>query len=107
RILPATVTGPGLSALAILIALACPATADDAPRPHTYMAFGDSISGGTGSSDELGYRARLQAALRARFADAVVIDEGKPGADSRRGQRSIAAALERHRPAATLILLGT
>jgi len=101
------VTGPGLSALAILIALACPATADDAPRPHTYMAFGDSISGGTGSSDELGYRARLQAALRARFADAVVIDEGKPGADSRRGQRSIAAALERHRPAATLILLGT
>lgn len=81
--------------------------ADDAPRPHTYMAFGDSITDGAGSSDELGYRPRLEAALRGRFGQAVVINEGTPAADSRRGQHSIAAALLRHRPAATLILLGT
>jgi imidazolonepropionase-like amidohydrolase/lysophospholipase L1-like esterase len=71
------------------------------------MAFGDSITAGEGSSDESGYRSRLQQLLRARGGDAVVIDEGKPGADSRRGLRSIVAALERQRPDATLILLGT
>ena len=81
--------------------------ADEAPRPHTYMAFGDSITEGAGSSDELGYRPRLEAALRDRFGQALVINEGTPAADSRRGQRTIAAALRRHRPAATLILLGT
>lgn len=81
--------------------------AEEAPRPHTYMAFGDSITEGAGSSDEFGYRPRLEAALRDRFGQAEVINEGTPAADSRRGQRTIAAALRRHRPAATLILLGT
>jgi lysophospholipase L1-like esterase len=92
--------------LAGTLASAVP-VADEAPRPHTYMAFGDSITEGAGSGDELGYRPRLEAALRDRFGEATVINEGKPAADSRRGQHSISAALRRHRPAATLILLGT
>lgn len=71
------------------------------------MAFGDSITTGEGSSDEAGYRGRLEAGLQARFGRGEVVNEGTPGADSRRGLRSIAAALLRHRPAATLILLGT
>jgi imidazolonepropionase-like amidohydrolase/lysophospholipase L1-like esterase len=105
KILPVTVQLPATIAFVLAAALPGPV---EPPRPHTYMAFGDSLSGGTGSSDELGYRGRLQAALRAHFGDAAtVIDEGKPGADSRRGQRAIAGALARHRPAATLILLGT
>ncbi len=86
------------------------ATAAPSPAavpPRTYLAFGDSITDGEGSSDDTGYRTILQAALRGRFGEADVINEGMPGADSRRGQRAIAAALVKHQPAATLVLLGT
>jgi len=89
------------------VALAPLVAADDGPRPHTYLAFGDSITAGDGSSDECGYRCRLESALRARFGQAEVINEGTPAADSRRGLRSITKALDRHRPAVTLILFGT
>lgn len=79
----------------------------DAPRPDTYLAFGDSITDGAGSTDETGYRTQLEALLKARFGRAVVINGGRPGADSRIGARAAAAALDRHRPAVTLILFGT
>ncbi len=95
-------------ALGLLLAAPANRTAAAQPaRPDTYMAFGDSITDGAGSSDETGYRSRLQSALRARFGRGLVINEGRPGADSRGGARAAAAALARHRPAVTLILFGT
>lgn len=101
-----------LALLLLLQVAAAPASPQASPspaavRPHSYLAFGDSITDGEGSSDETGYRTILEAALKGRFGDAVVINEGVPGADSRRGQRTIAAAVVKHQPAATLILLGT
>jgi lysophospholipase L1-like esterase len=93
--------------LFLLLSLQVTTAVSRSVRPNTYLAFGDSISDGEGSSDDTGYRIILQAALRGRFGEAEVINEGTPGADSRRGQRMIAATLARHQPAATLILLGT
>lgn len=75
-------------------------------RPNVYMALGDSLTDGAGSSDDNGYRVRLEAALRAHFGAASVINEGVPGTDSHHGAHHGALALLRHRPAATLILLG-
>jgi lysophospholipase L1-like esterase len=76
-------------------------------RANTYMAFGDSITDGKGSSDTLGYLVRLQKRLAARFGTASVVNEGVPGTRTGRGLERIGAALATHRPAYTLILYGT
>ncbi|MBI3931863.1 MAG: SGNH/GDSL hydrolase family protein [Acidobacteria bacterium] len=76
-------------------------------RAGTYMAFGDSLTEGVGSSDRAGYRARLEARLRAHFGAATVIDAGASRTIAHQGARRIAAALARHRPAYVLILYGT
>ena len=81
--------------------------AASAPRPHTYMAFGDSLTDGDGSSDGAGYRTRLERRLKARFGAASVIGEGATGTDSHRGARRIGKALGAHQPAGTLILYGS
>jgi lysophospholipase L1-like esterase len=95
-----------LAVLGVLLAAgALPAA--EAPRRDTYMAFGDSITDGAGSSDETGYRGPLERMLKERFGRAVVVNEGRPGADTRGGARAVAAALLRHRPAVTLVMFGT
>jgi lysophospholipase L1-like esterase len=76
-------------------------------RADTYMAFGDSITDGKGSSDTLGYRVRLQRRLEAHFGVATVVNEGVPGTRTGRGLERIGEALAEHRPAYTLILYGT
>jgi lysophospholipase L1-like esterase len=76
-------------------------------RRNTYMAFGDSISEGVGSSDDTGYCRRLEARLRGHFGVAVVEADGMSGTDSHRGARRVGKALARHRPSATLVLYGT
>jgi lysophospholipase L1-like esterase len=76
-------------------------------RPNVYMAFGDSITDGTGSSDTFGYRKRLQKRLVAHFAAAAVENEGVPATRTDDGLKRIGAALGRQRPAYTLILYGT
>jgi acyl-CoA thioesterase-1 len=96
-----------LSFLLLLQAGPAASAAPPAIKPDTYLAFGDSITDGAGSSDETGFRGILEAALKARFGSAVVINGGTPGADSRRGQRSIAAAISKHQPSVTLVLFGT
>jgi lysophospholipase L1-like esterase len=76
-------------------------------RPNVYLAFGDSITDGEGSSDGAGYRGRLQALLRGALGAANLVNEGDAGAVSHHGARRIARVLEHHRPAYTLVLYGT
>jgi len=76
-------------------------------RPNTYLAFGDSLSEGVGSSDGSGYRSRLQALLREHFGEASVRASGVEGSDSHRGARRVKRVLAQERPAYTLVLYGT
>jgi lysophospholipase L1-like esterase len=76
-------------------------------RHHTYMGFGDSITVGEGSSDDAGYRDRLQAKLHQHFGRADVINQGIAGTRSNHGAGRIDDTLSRERPAYTLILYGT
>jgi lysophospholipase L1-like esterase len=78
-----------------------------ANRPGIYMAFGDSITEGDGSSDGLGYRARLEAKLQAHFGTASVVMDAVGGTNSSVGALRIASGLRRLRPAYTLIHYGT
>jgi hypothetical protein len=87
---------------------AAPAAAKSATlEPDTYLAFGDSITEGDGSSDSGGYRTRLASKLLARFGRATVIDGGESATGSQAGVRRIGDALAQYRPACTLILYGT
>jgi lysophospholipase L1-like esterase len=76
-------------------------------RPNTYMGFGDSITVGEGSSDDAGYRDRLEAKLHQHFGRADVINQGLAGTRSNFGAARIDASLGNERPAYTLILYGT
>jgi lysophospholipase L1-like esterase len=76
-------------------------------RPNTYMAFGDSITLGDGSRNREGYRAMLQADLRAHFGRADILNEGIDGTMTRAGIERLEEALPRQRPAFTLIHYGT
>ena len=76
-------------------------------RPHVYMAFGDSISAGEGSSDDEGYRLRLESLLVAFFGRGQVVNDGAPATRSIVGQIRIDQSLFRTRPAYTLIHYGT
>jgi lysophospholipase L1-like esterase len=76
-------------------------------RPNRYMAFGDSISFGEGSSDGGGYRDWLAADLRAYWGEADLFNEGLPGTRSNAGEGRMDGVLARVRPAYSLILYGT
>jgi lysophospholipase L1-like esterase len=77
-------------------------------RPHTYMAFGDSITQGDGSRRREGYRARLETLLANHWGPrARVIDEGVSATRSDDGAARIDGALRKARPAYTLVLYGT
>ena len=76
-------------------------------RPNTYMAFGDSITVGEGSSSGEGYRGRLQGLLQGYFGRGEISDEGISATRSRAGAERIGDSLRRQRPAFTLIHYGT
>ena len=76
-------------------------------RPNVYLAFGDSITWGEGSSDLGGYRDPLMAFLRNYWGKADVLNDGIPGTKSNRGESRITASLNSQRPAYVLILYGT
>jgi lysophospholipase L1-like esterase len=76
-------------------------------RPNVYMAFGDSISVGQGSSDDRGYATPLEVKLAAHFGRGMVVREGVDATRSNRGAERIDDSLGRVRPAYTLILYGT
>jgi lysophospholipase L1-like esterase len=76
-------------------------------RPNVYMAYGDSITAGDGSSDEQGYVDDLQAQLRSFWGRADMVNEGIPGTRSDSGAARLPGTLARDRPAYALILYGT
>jgi lysophospholipase L1-like esterase len=76
-------------------------------QPHTYLAFGDSITAGDGSKNGQGYRLPLEKALRGFFGQATIFNEGWPGTRSNAGASRIGGNLRRYQPAYTLILYGT
>jgi lysophospholipase L1-like esterase len=76
-------------------------------RPYTYMAFGDSVTDGDGSSDGAGYINHLQRRLANHFGTARMIQEGITGTRSNDGAHRLGPLLDRHLPAYTLILYGT
>src|SRR6266568_1792397 len=76
--------------------------------PNRYLAFGDSITAGEGSSDNNGYVLKLQSRLIGYLGRAELIEEGKYGSASKDGADRITGARGlRHKPAYTLILYGT
>ena len=75
-------------------------------RPNTYMAFGDSITRGDGSSDGMGYRGLLEADLQGYFGAGAVINQGVEGTRSNAGADRIPRSLAAVRPAYTLIHYG-
>ena len=62
-------------------------------RPSVYLAFGDSITWGEGSSDGGGYRDFLDVQLRAYWGAGDTINDGIPGTKSNRGESRIASSL--------------
>ena len=76
-------------------------------RPNRYIAFGDSISAGEGSSDDNGYRTYLEAGLIGYWGRAEVKNEGQAGTRSNAGEARLDGVLARDKPAYTLILYGT
>jgi lysophospholipase L1-like esterase len=75
-------------------------------RSNVYLAFGDSITDGEGSSDGNGYASRLQRKLQAHFGRATMIKDGLSGTRSNRGADRLPDSLT-VRPAYTLIHYGT
>jgi lysophospholipase L1-like esterase len=89
--------------------VAVPAVLPIGPRAkaNVYLAFGDSITAGDGSSDGTGYRDYLSADLRAYWGRADMVNDGLPGSKSVKGQARIPGSLASYRPAYALILYGT
>ncbi|HET7291094.1 MAG TPA: SGNH/GDSL hydrolase family protein [Vicinamibacteria bacterium] len=75
--------------------------------PARYMAFGDSITDGDGSSSGYGYRRLLQNRLTAHFGGAEVVNQSVGGTRSWEGAERISQSLRRNDPAYTLVLYGT
>ena len=76
-------------------------------KPNVYLAFGDSITWGEGSSDGSGYPPMLEGDLRAFWGKAGIASDGVPGTKSYRGAQRLGSSLGIARPAYVLILYGT
>jgi lysophospholipase L1-like esterase len=76
-------------------------------RPNTYLAFGDSITEGTGSDRRQGFATPLEQRLRAHWGAAEVIVDGVRGSRSVDGLQRLPASLARSKPAFILVLYGT
>ncbi len=98
-----TVSVPPTGDVAVPAVLALGARA----KANVYLAFGDSITWGQGSSDGSGYADILEADLRSFWGKATVIADGAPATKSNRGESRLGASLRTHRPAYVLILYGT
>ena len=100
---PLSVAVPASSDVAVPAVLAIGSRS----RPNLYLAFGDSITFGTGSSDGSGYVDELRADLRAYWGKADITNDGVPATRSNRGEMRVGRSLATHRPAYLLILYGT
>jgi lysophospholipase L1-like esterase len=76
-------------------------------RANVYLAFGDSITWGQGSTDGNGYVDVLEADLRSFWGKGTVDGDGEPGTKSSKGEARLGKSLNIARPAYVLILYGT
>jgi lysophospholipase L1-like esterase len=100
---PANVTVPGQGQTLMSATLPI----GDAQRRNVYMAFGDSITIGDGSSDGQGYRAQLEQRLRSYFGVGEIDNEGVEATRTQAGAQRMVTSLTNTRPAFTLIHYGT
>jgi lysophospholipase L1-like esterase len=99
-----TVTLPAASGTVVPVPVSLPIGRN---RPNTYLAFGDSITEGTGSTRKQGWAAPLQDHLRQHWGEAEVIRDGVRSSSSAEGVARLTAALGESRPAFLLVLYGT
>lgn len=108
--LPAYFTSPGVS-VSVPVGADVPLPARLAlgshNRPNVYLAFGDSITFGSGSSDGQGYVDDLAAELRSFWGRGDVLSDGAPGTRSEAGRGRLPGSIAVSRPAYVLILYGT
>jgi acyl-CoA thioesterase-1 len=97
------VTAPASGEIAVPAVLAVASSM----RTNVYLAFGDSITAGAGSTGSMGYRDFLAADLRAYWGRADVLNGGRSGTKSDVGAAKIAGDVASYRPAYALILYGT
>ena len=76
-------------------------------HPNVYLAFGDSITWGQGSSDGNGYLSWLATDLRSSWGKGDMVNDGAPGTKSNKGETRMGSSLARNRTAWVLILYGT
>ncbi len=99
-----SLTVPAGSEVGIPVLLALGSNA----HPNLYMAIGDSITVGDGSSDRRGYLPYLENDLDAYWGGtARLVNEGVEAKRSTQGEAMIGAALRRNNPAYALVLFGT
>jgi lysophospholipase L1-like esterase len=99
-----TLVLPGANGTNVSVPLSLPIGGN---RPNTYLAFGDSITEGTGSTRKQGWAAPLQERLRAHWGgEADVIRDGVRSSNSAEGVARLTAALGESRPAFLLVLYG-
>jgi acyl-CoA thioesterase-1 len=100
---PVTVQVPLAEGAQIFVPLLLPIGGNHA---DVYVAFGDSITRGDGSSAGRGYLPGLQARLQAQFSEATIFNQGRDGTNSFEGADRIERNLG-SLPGYVLILYGT